>query len=122
LITELAENGAGDQTIMDIAGHVSKQMLARYSHIRMEAKRAALEAILMKPESLSVAEVVETDGVRQSEAGWAQNRAQSPVTEEVLDPEVIDLIGSSGRIRTYNPSVNSRTGASSAVGVLGLAI
>ena len=45
LITELAENGAGDQTIMDIAGHVSRQMLARYSHIRMEAKRKALETI-----------------------------------------------------------------------------
>jgi hypothetical protein len=29
---------------MDIAGHVSRQMLARYSHIRMEAKRKALEA------------------------------------------------------------------------------
>ena len=39
LITELAENGAGDQTIMDIAGHVSRQMLKHYSHIRMEAKR-----------------------------------------------------------------------------------
>jgi hypothetical protein len=38
LITELAESGAGDQTIMDIAGHVSKQMLKHYSHIRMEAK------------------------------------------------------------------------------------
>jgi len=45
LITELAESGAGDQTIMDIAGHVSKQMLSRYSHIRMEAKRDALEAV-----------------------------------------------------------------------------
>jgi integrase len=45
LITELAETGAGDQTIMDIAGHVSRQMLARYSHIRMEAKRRALEAV-----------------------------------------------------------------------------
>jgi integrase len=45
LITELAENGAGDQTIMDIAGHVSRQMVARYSHIRMEAKRRALEGI-----------------------------------------------------------------------------
>lgn len=30
---------------MDIAGHVSRQMLARYSHIRMEAKRRALEAV-----------------------------------------------------------------------------
>ncbi len=45
LITELAESGAGDQTIMDIAGHVSRQMLARYSHIRMKAKRRALEAV-----------------------------------------------------------------------------
>jgi len=27
LITDLAESGAGDQTIMDIAGHVSKQLL-----------------------------------------------------------------------------------------------
>jgi hypothetical protein len=27
LITELAEGGASDQTIMDIAGHVSRQML-----------------------------------------------------------------------------------------------
>jgi len=41
LVTELSESGAGDQTIMDIAGHVSRQMMARYSHIRMEAKRKA---------------------------------------------------------------------------------
>lgn len=40
MITDLAENGAGDQTIMDIAGHVSKNMLKHYSHIRMEAKRS----------------------------------------------------------------------------------
>jgi len=49
LVTELAESGAGDQTTMDIAGHVSRQMLARYSNIRMEAKRKALEAIVSKP-------------------------------------------------------------------------
>ena len=48
LITELAESGAGDQTIMDIAGHVSKQMLKHYSHIRMEAKRNALETIVTR--------------------------------------------------------------------------
>jgi hypothetical protein len=34
---------------MDIAGHVSRQMLARYSHIRMEAKRKALEGTMSKP-------------------------------------------------------------------------
>ena len=45
LITELSESGAGDQTIMDIAGHVSRQMLKHYSHIRMQAKRDALQVI-----------------------------------------------------------------------------
>jgi hypothetical protein len=48
LITELAESGAGDQTIMDIAGHVSKRMLRHSSHLRMEAKRTALESIVKK--------------------------------------------------------------------------
>jgi len=39
-ITALAESGeASDETIRQLAGHVSKQMLARYSHIGMEAKR-----------------------------------------------------------------------------------
>jgi integrase len=46
LITELAESGAGDETIMQIAGHVSRSMLRHYSHIRMLAKRSALDAAL----------------------------------------------------------------------------
>jgi hypothetical protein len=33
------------QTIMSIAGHVSRAMLSRYSHVRMEAKRRALDEI-----------------------------------------------------------------------------
>ena len=44
-ITKLAEGQASEQTIMAIAGHVSRKMLEHYSHIRMEAKRAALDAI-----------------------------------------------------------------------------
>lgn len=44
-ITKLAEGQASDQTIMAIAGHVSRKMLEHYSHIRLEAKRAALDAI-----------------------------------------------------------------------------
>jgi integrase len=48
LITELAESGAGDETIRAIAGHVSHQMLARYSHIRTEAKRHALEDVVQR--------------------------------------------------------------------------
>ena len=41
LVTELAESGAGDEVIMSIAGHVSRAMLSRYSHVRMQAKRCA---------------------------------------------------------------------------------
>ena len=44
-ITKLAETLASDQTIMSIAGHVSRRMLEHYSHIRMHAKRTALDAI-----------------------------------------------------------------------------
>ena len=36
---------AGDEVIMSIAGHVSRAMLSRYSHVRMEAKRHALDEI-----------------------------------------------------------------------------
>ena len=45
LVTELAESGAGDEVIMSIAGHVSRAMLSGYSHMRMEAKRRALDEI-----------------------------------------------------------------------------
>lgn len=30
---------------MAIAGHVSRRMLERYSHVRMEAKRTAMETL-----------------------------------------------------------------------------
>jgi integrase len=46
-ITELAESKASDSTIMSIAGHVSRKMLALYSHVRLDAKRNALDALTM---------------------------------------------------------------------------
>ncbi len=158
LVTELAESGAGDQTIMDIAGHVSKQMLKHYSHIRMEAKRTALESIVKKSEpgatsgegngyvggSLQKSLQWEQDGqgtdakkeVRQMTAASAKGESEnndcslSPVNTRAFEGESLQkslqscnfgghrgvyrirkskkLIGSSGRTRTYNPSVNSR--------------
>jgi predicted site-specific integrase-resolvase len=47
-ITELAESRASERTIMSIAGHISPRMLEHYSHIRLEAKRNALEALAKK--------------------------------------------------------------------------
>ena len=44
-VTELAERGAPDQTIMAIAGHVSRRMLEHYSHIRLEARREAVNSL-----------------------------------------------------------------------------
>ena len=44
-ITELAESQASDQTIMSIAGHASARMLAHYSHVRLDAKRKALDGL-----------------------------------------------------------------------------
>jgi integrase len=48
-ITKLAESGASDETIMAIAGHVSRSMLTHYAHIRTEAKRKALDSIATAP-------------------------------------------------------------------------
>jgi integrase len=49
-ITKLAESQSSEQTLMAIAGHVSKRMLEHYSHIRMAAKRTALDGLVSIPE------------------------------------------------------------------------
>jgi integrase len=42
-VSRMAENPrVSEETIRSLAGHVSKQMLQRYSHIRSAAKRAAI--------------------------------------------------------------------------------
>ena len=45
IITELAEMGVPDHVMESITGHLSRRMLEHYSHIRLEAKREALEAL-----------------------------------------------------------------------------
>jgi integrase len=46
-ITKLAESQATEQTLMAIAGHVSRSMIEHYSHIRMEEMRRATDAIVV---------------------------------------------------------------------------
>jgi integrase len=41
-ITEMAETGASDATIMAVAGHLDRAMMEHYSHVRMAAKRDVL--------------------------------------------------------------------------------
>jgi len=86
LITDLAESGAGDQTIMDIAGHVSKQMLKHYSHIRMEAKRAALESIVKKPVDGDAPVKQKGEEVRSPQAALhgSENGAPRPASSHTM--------------------------------------
>jgi integrase len=79
LITDLAESGAGDETIRDIAGHVSKQMLKHYSHIRMEAKRRALESIVAKPSSEAAESAATVPGEPNAQAFKAAGSVKSPL-------------------------------------------
>ena len=52
-ITELAESQASERTIMSIAGHISTRMLDHYSHVRIQAKRDALDALSTKPAGMA---------------------------------------------------------------------
>ena len=69
LVTKLAESGAGDEVIMSIAGHVSRAMLSRYSHVRMEAKRRALDEIAVRQRA---AEENRMEAERQQHKAMAQ--------------------------------------------------
>jgi hypothetical protein len=44
VITELAEMGVADRVLESISGHLSRRMLEHYAHIRIDAKRQALDA------------------------------------------------------------------------------
>jgi integrase len=51
-VTRLAENpGISEETIRQLAGHVSPRMLAHYAHIRVQARRAAIASLEAMAES-----------------------------------------------------------------------
>ena len=78
LVTELAESGAGEEVIMGIAGHVSRAMLSRYSHIGMEAKRRALDEIAARQR--------EADRKRKEEADRREAERQKAAAQQVEPP------------------------------------
>jgi len=45
LCTKMAEAGVAESTMLAIMGHMSKKMLEKYSHIRKQAKRDAIQSI-----------------------------------------------------------------------------
>jgi hypothetical protein len=44
----MAEAGVPESTMLALMGHMSRAMLERYSHIRMAAKRDAVEALAIR--------------------------------------------------------------------------
>jgi len=60
--------------IMSIAGHVSRAMLSRYSHVRMEAKRRALDGIAARQHAADE---------RRKEEAERQQAAATPLTVAV---------------------------------------
>jgi len=89
-ITELSEGQASDQTIMSIAGHISPKMLRLYSHVRMQAKRKALEAL--------------SGG--GSGGGYRTNRDTNSLAQSTTQAQVNKNGGADG-IRTHQPYCKS---------------
>jgi integrase len=57
-LTQLAENGTPESTMLALAGHMSRAMLERYSHIRMAAKREAVRGVTLRPRKTADLEAV----------------------------------------------------------------
>jgi hypothetical protein len=91
-ISRLAESQASDSTVMALAGHVSRAMMERYSHIRLEAKRHAVDG-------LSGADF---------EQGVAQNWAQFFISDKVDEVNLLKEKSEPGRTRTCNPLIKSQ--------------
>jgi len=81
-ITELAEPQASDATVMAIAGHVSPKMLQHYSHVRLQAKRSALDVLVTR----------RADGNRNEGrgGGYDTNSDTNPHLMEGMPPQVLE--------------------------------
>jgi integrase len=91
-VTELAESQASDQTIMAIAGHVSPRMLAHYSHVRMDAKRQALDTLSSRRMNQSVG--------RTDNEGYVTDDVTSRKSEPMPLSEVLEKNGGDDGTRT----------------------
>jgi len=97
-ITELSEGQASDQTIMSIAGHISPRMLTLYSHVRMEAKRTALDALSVRPSTN------EGDSQAVMAQSTTQNRPRNPLNSCKSLKRLVDVTG----IEPATPCLQSR--------------
>ena len=103
-ITELAESQASDSTVMAIAGHVSAKMLAHYSHVRIQAKRTALDALSTKR--------VERVNPGSAAGGYDTSNDTKRDATETIPPQLfenmVELVGiepTTSSLRTMNSAV-----------------
>jgi hypothetical protein len=87
-ITILAESNTSEQTVMAIAGHVSRKMLEHYSHIRMDAKRRAVAAMVRKPDPSGV--------LRGTGTGYDTNHDTNDDSSVPRDPQLLEKVGGPG--------------------------
>ena len=89
-----ARPGDPGETIMAIAGHVSPRMLAHYSHIRMEAKRQALDALSSRP----------SQGATEGSQGGSYDTKNDTIQRlrELPDVQVVEKSGRREWIRTID--------------------
>jgi integrase len=67
--TKLAEAGVPEGTMLDMMGHVSTAMLRRYSHIRAQARRDAIDSLESRQSSVGVPTKVPTsEGAKAKKA------------------------------------------------------
>jgi integrase len=101
-ITELSESQASDQTIMAIAGHVSAKMLARYSHVRTEARRQAVAALSARPTGSSSASGTPTRHDTNNDTKQGGKEVQVPqVIENMVGPWGLEPQTSTVSILSY---------------------
>ena len=91
-VTEMLEGGVPEEVAMEIAGHVDRRMLKRYSHVRLEAKRKAVEVLSRRP-SRPAPDV-------GKEGGYDTKNVTNPPSEGMPSPEVIETNGRPERART----------------------
>ena len=103
-ITELAESDASDSTIMSIAGHVSPKMLAHYSHVRLEAKRNALDALCRPALNRARAEASPRANSGSESRGYDTN---NDTKQPVRDEQVPQVIGNMVELVGIEPTTSS---------------
>jgi hypothetical protein len=83
---------------MAIAGHVSQKMLARYSHVRSEARRQAVQALSAKPLGSSLK--------RGKTRGYDTIYDTNHEAMNVPPPEVVEKMVGTGRLELPTSTVS----------------